>query len=352
MSKRYLFLFIVLPLLNLNADFQEISPKYETVEVLTPGDAADDPAIWFNAEQPSKSLIFGTDKRSGVHVYDLTGKALGFTELGSINNIDLRTLYNKNRSDTYFFVSNRTTQSIDMWAYKDSDIRLDIIDMNFALAKEPLIQMLSNINIYGICAGNDPQLGLIVFATEDGGPSVELWQYSNNTLKLLTTFSNNGESEGCVYDDENRTLFISEENTNGVLKAYQVNDSLDFDSAIIIDSRAGNIGGDPEGVAIYKTSLLSGYVVLSSQGDSKYNLYNREAPYNYIDSFRVGNSLYAAIDGTSDTDGVAILSNNLNRDFPMGIMVVQDGYNFDKDQAKNQNFKYLSFKDIIKKLKL
>ena len=181
---------------------------------------------------------------------------------------------------------------------------------------------------------------------------VEVWQYNNSLLKLITTFSNKGESEGCVYDDENRTLFISEENTNGVLKAYKLDSALNFSNPIIVDSRQGNIGGDPEGVAIYKTSSTSGYVVLSSQGDSKYNIYNREAPYEYINSFRIGPSMYGLIDGASDTDGVAISSNKLNIDFPQGLLVVQDGYNKDKGIDKNQNFKYVSFRDVLKKLQL
>jgi len=46
------------------------------------------------------------------------------------------------------------------------------------------------------------------------------------------------------------------------------------------------------------------------------------------------------------------LSNKLNRDFPQGLLVVQDGYNKDKGIDKNQNFKYVSFRDILKKLKL
>ena len=352
--KKFNFFLIAFAFFNLElkADFIEIAPKYETPEIATSGDAADDPAIWFNANKPNESIIFATDKRSGVYVYDLKGKKLGFTELGNINNIDLRTI-NESLSLTTFIVgSNRSTQSVDVWINKDKYIAEDVANKTFALSKNPQLQAQSNINIYGICAGNDPELGLIIFATEDSGPNVEVWQYINSALKLIHTFSNNGESEGCVYDDENRTLFISEENINGVLKAYKLESSLNFNNPFVVDSREGNIGGDPEGVAIYKTSSTSGYVVLSSQGDSKYNVYNREAPYEYINSFRVGSSIYGSIDGASDTDGVAILSNKLNRDFPQGLLVVQDGYNKDKGIDKNQNFKYVSFRDILKKLQL
>ena len=65
---------------------------FETESVSSIGDAADDPAIWFNQANPTKSLIFGTDKRKGIHVYDIYGKELSFSELGATNNIDLRLL--------------------------------------------------------------------------------------------------------------------------------------------------------------------------------------------------------------------------------------------------------------------
>ena len=53
-------------------------------------DAADDPAIWRNPANPAASWIVGTDKRAGIHVYGLDGRARGFVQLGEINNVDLR----------------------------------------------------------------------------------------------------------------------------------------------------------------------------------------------------------------------------------------------------------------------
>ena len=64
----------------------------ETKPVNSVGDAADDPAIWVNELNPQQSLIFGTDKRKGIHVYSLDGSELGFSELGATNNVDVRVL--------------------------------------------------------------------------------------------------------------------------------------------------------------------------------------------------------------------------------------------------------------------
>jgi myo-inositol-hexaphosphate 3-phosphohydrolase len=68
-----------------------------------------------------------------------------------------------------------------------------------------------------------------------------------------------------VFDDENKTVFISEEEVNGVLKAYNLNNEFPFEIPFIVDSREGNIGGDPEGLTIYKTSEKEGYILLSSK---------------------------------------------------------------------------------------
>ena len=104
-------------------------------------------------------------------------------------------------------------------------------------------------------------------------------------------------------------------------------------------------------MALYKTSLTDGYVVLSSQGDSKYNLYNRNAPYAFITSFQISDK-DGGIDGTSDTDGISVSSFNFGGEFSKGLMVAQDGYNYDGDELKNQNFKIISFKEVLKKTNL
>lgn len=338
-------LFVLLGACN---QYSSVTAKFETPQVRTHDDAADDPAIWVNAEKAENSLIFGTDKKSGVHVYNLQGTEIGYTELGEINNIDLRS----QDGVTKIIASNRTDETVDLWLVSDSKLQDGSKNNQFALDTQRTVRAKSAINIYGICAGNDPEFGFIAFVTEDEGPRVEMWQYSETGLSLLTTFDNGGESEGCVYDDENRRLFISEEETNGVLKAYSINQALNFSNFVTVDSRKGNIVGDPEGVAIYKTNAFDGYIVLSSQGDSKFNLYDRNPPYSYVGSFNVKAS--SSIDGATTTDGIEVVNLNFNSHFPKGLMVVQDDIDSvdKKSNLKRQNFKLVSFEDIINALSL
>ena len=322
-----------------------VNPNAETPQVVTKGDAADDPAIWINNISTTNSLIFGTDKKSGVYTYDLDAKKIGYTELGNINNIDLRSInLDEFGSYTFIFASNRTTSSLDLWIYEDEAMDALAKSKKFNIENNPSFKGSTNIIVYGVCAGYDQEFGVIAFITEDEGSRVQMWSYSENGLSLLKTFNNANaaQSEGCVYDDENETIFISREGDKGILKAFSVDG---FKYLQDVDSRAGEIEGDPEGVSIYKTSNKEGYLVVSSQGNSTFNLYNRKTPYQYVGTFMILGA--QGIDEVRDTDGIDVSSIPLPG-YPRGMMVAQDGFNTNqKGKLFNQNFKYISFKDVL-----
>ena len=71
-------------------------------------------------------------------------------------------------------------------------------------------------------------------------------------------------------------------------------------------------------------------------------------PYNYLGSFEIEKT--DLIDGVSDTDGVDSINFNFNANLPNGLLVVQDGWNDLTGTPERQNFKYISFKQIIDKL--
>ena len=48
------------------------------------------PAIWVDRRDPSRSVVIGTDKKLGLNVYDLKGKRLQVVADGRMNNVDLR----------------------------------------------------------------------------------------------------------------------------------------------------------------------------------------------------------------------------------------------------------------------
>jgi len=316
----------------------DIDYKYETESVTSLGDAADDPAIWFNELNPTESLIFGTDKRKGIHVYDIYGNELAFGKLGATNNIDLRVI----NEDVHLVVSNRTLSTLDYWIFPEENL-FDYFKTN---ASEPFSEdvihhhLKANMNVYGVCMGiidGKPYAAL----TEEEGPTIQLWDLTSkqviNSLDITADETNvpksGNEAEGCVFDDENKHLLISREGAKGYLKAFK-SDSLDMIS--VVDSRDGNIVGDPEGVAIYKTSENGGYIILSSQGGNEFNLYDRQN-LTFIDKFE--------INGVEDTDGLDVTNQPIEGIFPNGFLVVQDGRNL----PSNQNFKIISMEEVLKK---
>ncbi|MGH7149246.1 MAG: phytase, partial [Planctomycetota bacterium] len=88
------FLALLLPLLaaapSAPAQTFSVPAVGETAPVPTGGDAADDLAIWIHPIFPSLSLLIGTDKDSGLAVYDLSGTQLQFLPDGELNNVDIR----------------------------------------------------------------------------------------------------------------------------------------------------------------------------------------------------------------------------------------------------------------------
>ena len=65
-----------------------IAASFETAPMVGFGDRADDPALWANPTNISNSLILGTNKDEGLHVYDLSGAETQFLDVGAVNNVD------------------------------------------------------------------------------------------------------------------------------------------------------------------------------------------------------------------------------------------------------------------------
>jgi 3-phytase len=55
--------------------------------------------------------------------------------------------------------------------------------------------------------------------------------------------------------------------------------------------------------------------------------------------------------GVEETDGLDISTVALPG-FPQGMLVVQDGFNYDGRKKKSQNYKYISWSEIAKTMNL
>ena len=306
-------------------------------------DAADDPAIWYNQNNPDSSLIFGTNKKSGVHAYDLNGKEIEFYPFGKINNIDIRqnVLIGKDTLDI-LSGSNRTDNSIILYKINKGGKLVPLLSQNHPIDLT-IIDEVYGFSLYK----NENKIPFAIVNGKNG--VIHQYQIINHPekdsafLQLANTWQLNSQPEGMVADDELASLYIGEEE-NGIWKIDLKNPQLP--PAIIESSQQKNnplISYDIEGLAIYYGKNESGFLLASIQGNFSYAFFDRHTNA-YLGSF----SIVAGeqIDGVEETDGLEIYSEAIGESFPHGLFVVQDGFNYDAGEKVGQNFKYISLEDV------
>jgi len=323
-----------------------VSAIVETTPVPQPKneDAADDPAIWIHPENPEKSLIIGTDKKGGLATYNLKGEELFYFYAGDMNNCDLRYDFPlTDKTVDILAASNRTFHSLSLYKIQENGI-LDSLHSR-------IIKSEMKDEVYGLCMYNSPKSGkYYVFMNSKAG-EVEQYELFPSDEKcrvdarLVRSFSVGTQTEGMVADDENAVLYLGHE-VAGIWKFDAEPDGSNEGTFIESSSEDNpNIKYDIEGLAIYDTGNGEGFLVASSQGNYSYALFERQGNNKYLGSFRITNG---EIDGVEETDGLEVTNVSLGKNFPSGILVVQDGFNYDENKKKSQNFKIVNWTEIEK----
>ncbi|QDX28165.1 phytase [Sphingomonas suaedae] len=293
-------------------------------------DAADDPAIWRNRADPAASLIVGTDKKAGLHIYDLTGKDRFFIDVGQVNNVDLKDM---GPLGVIVAASDRNDRK---------NAKLALFRLDTAAAK---LIPLGTIPVgpgeaYGLCLyrsgatlhafnvikdGTIRQVALDLSGATPSGTIVR-------TMKLAT------QSEGCVADDRTHRLYVGEENAGVWRFDARAGGAVEGKTIASVDGQ--KLVADVEGVTLAPEGEGNGgYLIVSSQGDHAYSVY-RLSDDSYVGRFRIAaGSTYGA---TEETDGIDFAPGDFGPTYPDGLFVAQDGYN----PPYAQNFKYAAWADI------
>ena len=347
---KYLLIFIFLFFSKASASEIVIYPKQETEPVFSTGDAADDPAFWFNKKEPSKSVIFGTDKKSGLHSFSLNGKRMQFISSGKINNIDSRSGYSFGAKNFSILAgSNASNNSIIIYLINEDGIIEKLNKNEFKTDLE---------GVYGLCMyKSSKSKATYIFVSDAITLTINQYRVLNFfpiKTQLVREIKTASTSEGCVVDDESGILYFAQEDENSGV--YYIDAEPKDNEIKIIDSikeNGGQINGDTEGLAILnhpEGKLL----IASSQGSSDFTVYNLSNKNKFIGRFSIVKD--NKIDGVSRTDGIEIYTGYINEDYEFGILIAQDDMNmatFDLDgvslQAKkiNQNFKLVPVKQIV-----
>jgi 3-phytase len=328
---------ILAPSGTARAQVVSVAPAAETTPVPSSGDAADDSAIWLHPSDPSASRIIGTDKHGGIAVYDLSGAQLQFLPGLDHNNVDLRYGFPLGGEAVDLAASSDRTH--DAIAVYRIDPVTGTLTSATAAGGIPV-----GIVTYGFCLYRSPVTGkLYGFINSDSG-QVEQWELvdAGGGLVggvLVRSFSVGSQTEGCVADDEYAALFIGEENVGIWRYGAEPGDGTARVS-VDVTGGGGHLTADVEGLAIYQESDGTGYLLASSQGNSQYAVYHRQAPHAWIGNFQIVAS--ATIDAVTETDGIEVASFAMGPAFPQGLFVAQDGVN----SPQNQNYKLVPWEGI------
>lgn len=337
-----------------------VSAKVETPDTPGTGDYNDDPAIIVHPTDPSRSVVATSNKdyngsdRGGVFVYDLSGNPVHTESLGTaFNNIDVEYNFGQASPFTDEFTgefggepaigilvgaTGRVSGNLHFWEY-------DFASTGDEMRPVGTIDPGYGDQPYGFAMGRLGQTHY-AFSSQDNGTSVEQWELSESggsiAAKLVRTIQTNGQVEGIVVDDQNGVVYLSEE--LGAIKKYGT-DPGSGTAHTVIDrvGTGGNLVADIEGLSIYYgPDADTGYLIASSQGESRYAVYDRAGSNAYLGEFAVGSSA-SGIDGASSTDGLDVSNVNFGGQFSQGMLVIHDNSNTGADSS---NFKFVGWDSI------
>ncbi|MDZ4776131.1 MAG: phytase [Alphaproteobacteria bacterium] len=312
----------------------------ETPPVGMVGDAADDPAIWV-AANAADSRVIGTQKKGGYFVYDLAGAIVQEVALGLPNNVDLAEGFAwADGAAPIVAASDRADNTIPLFRFNTAAGKMETT---------PRARVATGFaEVYGVCVGTRGADTILVATSKIG--EVKAWRLAaagaGVNAEVIASYALGSIAEGCVIDGAANAYYVGQE-LRGVWRVA-LDDATGAQRVLVDEVGKGRLIADVEGVTLWEGADGGGYIVVSVQGWSIFNVYDRAAPNAFRGAFRVGPG--PGGDAVTGTDGIAVSSANLGADFPRGLIVVQDDVNSDPDAT--QNFKYASWADVAKALGL
>ncbi|MGW4114599.1 phytase [Actinosynnema sp. NPDC004786] len=370
---------------------------------------ADDPAIWVHPRSARQSVVLGTLKEGGLAAFDLAGRTLGTypapaaptpdAKPGRFNNVDvLSRVPVGGRTRDLAFVSDRGRDRIRVFeldgrgAAAGAAVVRDVTDPGarpvFSSSEE---EVDDQHTAYGLAAGfvgrtpvvvtnrrNETRVALLRVTA---GPSGSVGTSVVATLDLPSSFrlpdgtswtpcGEPGEGpqlEGMVVDSEHGVLYAAQEDVGiwrvplratgfgtpvlvDEVRSFGVPQTYDPETEECAVSGADpGFGGrhlvaDAEGLTIG-----DGYLIASSQGDSRFVAYERTGRNRYAGEFVVGAG--RRVDSVEHSDGAQVVTADLGPAYPRGLLVVHDGERTPAEgDLPTTGFVYVSWADVLRAL--
>lgn len=327
MNKQFIILGLALAMLSSCGD--KLAPVAEnalkptvTTEVV-PNDT-DDPAIWVNPADSTQVIVIGTDKHEktgGLYAYDMDGKIINkVVPLDRPNNVDIAYGLNfAGKKVDVAVVTERGTNKIRVFSLPELK-PLDnggIPVFEGETEKSPM-----GIALYTQADSAGNKIYAVV-GRKTGPTGRYLFQYElqdkdgvvvGNKVREFGSFLGGKEIEAIAVDNELGYVYYSDEG-HGIHKYYADPAKGNEELAVF---GLKDFKEDHEGIAIYKTSDSTGYIIASNQQNNSFNIYPREGdkgdPNQYT---RIAEVPVSAI----ECDGADAISMPIGSKFPKGMLV-------------------------------
>jgi 3-phytase len=299
----------------------------------------DDPAIWINPTDASKSIIIGTDKDTDgrLYAFDLQGKIIKKSiPLQRPNNVDIAygLMVNGKKIDVAV-TTERETNSIRVFSLPD----LEPID-NGGIAVFEGEEMRGPMGIALYTRPSDHKIFAVV-GRKNGPSGSYLWQYEltdagngavgGTLVRKFGAYSGKKEIEAIAVDNELGTILYCDEQFG--IRKYKANPAENDNNEVVLFGQ-GEFKSDNEGIAIYKKSATEGYILVSNQQDNTFMVYPREGANGNPNSY----PLLAEIPtSTIECDGADVTNVNLGGAYKNGLFVAM---------SNGMTFQYYSWDSI------
>jgi 3-phytase len=311
----------------------------------------DDPAIWVNRRDASRSLILGTMKvpapAGGLAVFGVDGKLRQILKgPDRPNNVDVEYGLELDATPTDVAVlTERLGRRLRAYAIAPDggglrDISASGMPILVGAAGDEGAPM--GIGLYR--RSKDGAMFAIV--SPKAGPKENyLWQYrladdgtghvKATLVRRFGSFSGLGEIEAIAVDDELGYVYYADEGA-GIHKWHADPEVPGADRELALFGTA-EYQQDREGLGIYALPGGKGYIVAVDQlpGESTFHVYRREGEPGDSHKHKV---LFSFKGGADGTDGLDVSSAALGPDFPEGLVVAMN--------SSNRNFLVFRWKDV------
>ncbi len=326
------------PALHAQVKEVQVTAVAETGSII--GDA-DDPAIWVHPTDPAASLVLGTDKYNGMHVFNLKGEEVAYFNDGSVNNVDLREFTLAGRTVWLASATERDNEDIVFYVI-EADGKVDRASPHAFPAMPETTERVRNI--YGHAMARDPATGRVWTLTNYKTGHIVQYEVRDDNGQIKLDFTRmikvGTQPEGIVSDDTMGHIYVGEEDV-GIWRFPLLPEN--GDKAVQIAAIPSDCfpKDDVEGLAIYE-GVGARYLVASSQGIHRAAIFPLNGEEVPTCAGLVEIAPGPGIDGVSETDGLDVVSTPLGPEYPEGMLVMMD----DQNEDLQTNFKYISFADV------